>query len=171
MYIHIFRLVNDYHISPGTLALEISSLVISDSGGSAPFGRRQVVVICVGAVTERLLQLADSFQVGVMQSLHFSFQRFVDAAYILQMALAYLQVFPQLLIHLCNLIVFRYYEVDLSACLLELTLSAACLLPLEFNLLTKRSPFLFFARKQLHLFPDFIFKLLAFQLFAGDMEL
>jgi hypothetical protein len=114
--------------SPGAPAFEVAGLEVSDPGGVSPLAGE---VVGGGAAGGGVLQFADGLEVGLVETLHLVLEGLVDPAYVFEVALADLEVLPQLFVDIDDLVVLGDDEVDLGTGLLQLSLGPAGLLALE----------------------------------------
>ena len=86
------------------------------------------------------------------------------------MPFADLQILSELLVDLTDLVVLSNDEVNFSAGLLNLIFASVEIILLLIPVLAKRSPLFLLQRQLLHLFSNFIFKLLLFNLFGSYLK-
>lgn len=106
-----------------------------------------------------------------MQGLDFCFERFVDPSQVVEMPLAYFQVFRELFVDFSYFVVFGDDEVDLRAGLLHQPIEPSAISLGMLPLLAHCPPFLLLSRQLLHLLSNLILHLLFLKFLGGNMIL
>lgn len=125
----------------------------------------------VGAGSEGFSQFGDGLLVGVMQGLDFCLEGLVDPGQVVEMPLAYLQIFRELFIDFRDLVVLGDDEVDLRASLLHQPIKPSAISLGMLPLITQSPPFLLLSGQLLDLFPNLVLHLLFLQFLGGNMIL